>query len=159
VRGSARSAVSDVAFYHLQRKSLEEALPELLEKVLQRGLRALVLTGSAERAEALNDLLWTYSREGFLPHGIAADGHAGEQPIFLTEREENPNQASVLLLVDGGNPGYFASFDRCLDLFDGNDEAAVVAARQRWAAAKAAGHSLTYWQQGERGGWEKKAEA
>jgi DNA polymerase III subunit chi len=42
-----------------------------------------------------------------------------------------------------------------LDLFDGNDEAALAAARRRWAAAKAAGHALSYWQQGARG-WEKK---
>ena len=151
--------MTDVAFYHLQRKSLEEALPELLEKVVQRGMRAMVLTGSAERAEALNDRLWTYSREGFLPHGTAKDGNASEQPIFLGEREENPNQATVLLLVDGGATEFLAGFERCLDLFDGNDETAVAAARQRWTMAKAAGHKLTYWQQGERGGWEKKAEA
>ncbi len=32
----------------------------------------------------------------------------------------------------------------------------VQAARARWTAAKSAGHTLTYWQQGARG-WEKKA--
>jgi DNA polymerase-3 subunit chi len=42
------------------------------------------------------------------------------------------------------------------DLFDGGDPAAVAAARQRWTAARAGGHTLTYWQQGPRG-WEKKA--
>ena len=49
----------------------------------------------------------------------------------------------------------WASIDRVFDLFDGNDEAAVAAARGRWKAAKAAGHSLTYWQQGARG-WVKQ---
>ena len=49
-----------------------------------------------------------------------------------------------------------AQFDRMFDLFDGSDPAAVQAARQRWVAAKAAGHTIAYWLQGERG-WEKKA--
>jgi len=49
-----------------------------------------------------------------------------------------------------------ASFTRCVDLFDGNDPAAVEAARERWRQAQAAGHNLTYWQQTQ-AGWEKKA--
>ncbi len=150
--------MTDVAFYHLQRKRLEEALPELLDKVLQNGLRAVVLGGSAERVEALDTLLWTYAKESFLPHGSRALGSAAEQPVYLTDTEENPNGATVLVLVDGGGGEFLTGFDRCLDLFDGNDEAAVAAARQRWQAARAANHTLTYWQQGERG-WEKKAEA
>jgi DNA polymerase-3 subunit chi len=40
-------------------------------------------------------------------------------------------------------------------MFDGNDDAAVEAARQRWSVASTAGHSLTYWQQTV-AGWEKR---
>jgi DNA polymerase-3 subunit chi len=42
-------------------------------------------------------------------------------------------------------------------MFDGNDYEAVTSARARWKTYKAAGHDLTYWQQTDRGGWEKKA--
>ena len=107
---------------------------------------------------ALDTALWTYAKESFLPHGTSGSGRAGEQPVYLTDREENPNKAEVLVLVEGGGEAFLAGFARCLDLFDGNDEGAVAAARARWAAAKAAGHPLTYWQQGERG-WERKAQA
>jgi DNA polymerase-3 subunit chi len=48
-----------------------------------------------------------------------------------------------------------AEFTRVFDLFDGNDETSVAAARARWSSRKAAGHVLTYWQQGEKG-WERK---
>ncbi len=145
--------MTEIGFYHLQREALETALPKLLEKVLARGLRAVVLAGSAERMSALDDRLWTYSREGFLPHGKAGDGFAADQPIYLTTEPENPNGATVLVLVDGVDAEFKDSFARCVDMFDGRDEAAVQAARQRWQAAKAAGHDITYWQQGERGGW------
>lgn len=151
--------MTEIAFYHLQRQRLEEALPLLLEKAYAAGLRAVVLAGSDERTEALDSLLWTYRRDAFLPHGKRGAGREAEQPIFITDQEENPNGASLLFIVDGAaSEAYVGSFARCFDLFDGNDEQAVAAARERWRRAKAGGHRLTYWQQGEQSGWQKKAE-
>jgi len=147
--------MTDIGFYHLKRSPLERALPRLLEKVLGAGKRAVVMAGSEERVEALNTVLWTYDPGSFLPHGSAADGNAGEQPIWLTARDENPNEAQILVLADGAVSDRVEAFERCLEMFDGNDEAAVAAARERWQAYQAGGHSVTYWQQTERG-WEKK---
>ena len=92
----------------------------------------------------------------WLPHGSQAMGEADRQPIWLTaEDAPAPNGARFLVLVDGADSARLAEYDRVLDLFDGGDPAAMAAARQRWSAAKAAGHALSYWQQGARG-WEKK---
>lgn len=148
--------MTDIAFYHLTRKPLEAALPELLEKVVERGLKAVVRAGSDERVASLNDLLWTYRKDGFLPHGAAVDGNGEQQPIWLTAGTDNPAGAPVLLLVDGVMADDLGEFDRCLDLFDGRDDDAVAGARDRWRAARAGGHSVTYWKQGDRG-WEKGA--
>lgn len=149
--------MTDVRFYHLQRRTLEETLPQLLEKILERGSRAVVMAGSDERVEALAAYLWTYSQRGFLPHGTARDGSASEQPVWLTAAEENPNGADVLVLTDGAASSDVGGFKICCELFDGNDDAAVQAARARWKDYASAGHAVTYWQQTERGGWEKKA--
>lgn len=151
--------MTDIGFYHLQRTPLERALPKLLERVIGQGLRAVVIAGSEERVEALNTALWTYQDDSFLPHGSARDGNAEAQPIWLTVEDENPNGASVLVLTDGTDSAVLERFERCVLLFDGTDEAALAAARRRWQAYKAAGHKLTYNQQTEQGGWEKKAEA
>lgn len=148
--------MTDVNFYHLQRSSLEQTLPKLLEKVLQAGKRAVVMARSEERVEALNALLWTYDPNSFLPHGSKADGHAPEQPVWLTTQDENPNGAAVLVLTDGAASARLADYERCLDVFDGRDAGRVADARERWTGYKEAGHAVTYWQQGERG-WEKKA--
>ena len=149
--------MAEIGFYHLTRVPLERALPRLLEKALAGGHRAVVLAGSEERVEALNAALWTYDDAAFLPHGSARDGRAVEQPIWLTATAENPNGATLLALVDGAEPPDLAGYARCINLFDGNDEAAVGRARAQWTALKAAGHGLTYWQQTPSGGWEKKA--
>ena len=150
--------MTDVSFYHLQKVGLERALPKLLEKALERGLRAVVVTGSDERVESLNGALWTYDPASFLPHGAKSDGFPAEQPIYLTtDVAENPNGAKMLVLTDGVSISDISGFDRVLDVFDGNDPEAVEAARARWKALQAAGHALTYWQQTEAGGWDKKA--
>lgn len=149
--------MTEVRFYHLQRRSLEQALPKLLEKTLERGWRAVVLAGSAERVDALNQHLWTYDPASFLPHGARRDGFADAQPVWLTAEDENPNGATVLFQIDGAASNNLSGYDLVCDLFDGNDEEAVMAARDRWKACKAAGHGLTYWQENERGAWEKKA--
>lgn len=149
-------AVTEISFYHLQRQGLEIALSRLLERVLAAGKRAVVLAGSSERVEALNAALWTHDANSFLPHGAATDGSAEEQPVYLTVEEENPAAAGVLVVVDGVTPAYVGGFERCLDLFDGNDTEAVAAARVRWRTYKDSGHEVTYWQQSPEGKWQRK---
>ncbi len=143
--------MAEIRFYHLTRKTLEQVLPELLEKTLERGWRAVVMAGSAERAEALTQHLWTYDPNGFLPHGNAKDGYAAEQPVWLTADDERPNEAAVLFLTDGAQSARLSEYQRICEVFNGNDEASVAEARKRWAVYKSSGHELSYWQQGDRG--------
>src|SRR5512134_967484 len=149
--------MTDVAFYHLQTSTLETALPRLLEKTLAVGKRAVIMAGSAQRVEALALHLWTYDQAAWLPHGTAQDGAAEDQPLWLTDRDENPNGATFLFLTDGADSAHIDAYERCFDLFDARDTQAVEAARARWTARKSAGHAVTYWQQTDRGGWEVKA--
>jgi len=147
--------MAEIGFYHLLSTPLERALPRLLERATGQGLRIVLRAGSPERVEHLNAVLWNYDEASFLPHGSARDGNAAAQPIWLSHEAENPNGAAMLVLVDGVAAADLTGFARCADLFDGNDPAAVAAARDRWRTAGAAGHSLTYWQQTDKG-WEKK---
>jgi DNA polymerase-3 subunit chi len=147
----------EVWFYHLERTSLDQALPELLEKTLARGWRALVRSTARERVEHLDGWLWSYRDDSFLPHGLESEPLAERQPILITTSMDNPNQANALFLIDGAEAGEIAGYERCVLLFDGRDEAAVAAARRRWSTFKAAGCVVSYWRQGEAGGWRKEA--
>ena len=46
--------MTEVLFYHLQNMSLENVLPPLLEKSLERGWRVVVQSTSPERTDALD---------------------------------------------------------------------------------------------------------
>jgi len=147
----------EVWFYHLERTSLDQALPELLEKTLARGWRALVRSTAPERVEHLDGWLWSYREDSFLPHGRHDEPLAERQPVLITLGTENANDAHALFLIDGAEPGDISPYARCVLLFDGRDEAAVAVARQRWAAFRTAGAAVSYWRQGETGGWRKEA--
>jgi DNA polymerase III subunit chi len=148
--------LGEIAFYHLSLTPLDRSLPKLLERAWTQGYRIVVRTASPERVEQLSATLWSYDEAAFLPHGSARDGNAAMQPIWLTHSSENPNGASMLVLVDGVEADDIGSYARCADLFDGNDAGAVEAARSRWRRAREAGHTLTYWQQ-TMSGWERKS--
>ena len=118
------------------------------------GMRAVVLAASDDRVETLASLLWTYRPDSWLPHGTVKDGQAADQPIWLTTLDENPNAADLIVLTEGMVTAQ-SSYQRCLDVFDGNDPDALAGARSRWKDAKSAGHDLHYWQQTETG-WQEK---
>lgn len=149
--------MTDVLFYHLTQSTLEQALPGLLERSVERGWNVVVQTGSQERCDALDAHLWTYRDDSFLGHGTSSDVHAAEQPILLTTDESNLNGAQVRFLVDGASVPDLARYERAVLMFDGLDNDQVAAAREHWKILKNVGHAVTYWLQGEDGRWQRKA--
>ncbi len=147
----------EVWFYHLERSGLDQVLPELLDKTLKRGWKAIVRTPDSARIEHLDSWLWSYRDDAFLAHGRADEPMADRQPVLLTTGQDNPNGAQALFLVDGAEPGDMEGYARCLVLFDGRDEAAVALARRRWSAFKTQALPVSYWRQGAERGWEKQA--
>jgi DNA polymerase-3 subunit chi len=150
--------MTEVLFYHLQGQKLEGVLTPLLEKSLARGWKVVVQGATEERIDALDAHLWTYSDDGFLPHGTWREPDAAAQPVLLALDERNPNEASVRFLIEGAAvPDDAAAYQRLVLVFDGDDDDAVAAARAQWTDAKAKGFTATYWQPDEQGRWVKKA--
>ncbi len=148
--------MTEVHFYHLDTMPLDRVLPTLLEKVLERGWRAVVHTASAERTEALAAALWTYREESFLPPGTPRDGHAADQPVWLTEAGDEPNSPAVRVLVDGLPVGETGALERVIYVFDGRSEEELAQARAQWREARARGLDVVYWQQDQNGRWNRK---
>ena len=148
--------MGEIRLHHLERRRVDQALPALLERTYDEGRRVVVRASSQEMVEALNDRLWTYDDASFLPHGAAGDGDPMSQPIFLTTKVENPNAATMLVLLAGAemSPDDEA-FDPVVRLFDGRDEEALAEARREWKRLKDEGRALSYWREGEDGGWER----
>lgn len=152
----------EVMFYQLLHAPLERALPQLLEKTLERNWRAVVQAASDDRVAMLDTVLWTYRDDSFLAHGTSAEGDGAEQPVYLTTGEENPNSADIRFFVDGLDMAAILkaapdAYQRAVLMFDGTDDEQLAQARAQWKILKDGGFDLQYWQQKENGGWEKKA--
>jgi DNA polymerase-3 subunit chi len=149
--------MAEVLFYHLTERTLEQALPPLIEKSLERGWNVVIQGNDETRLEALDAHLWSYREDSFLPHGMVRDGTESLQPVFLSTRTDNPNGAAIRFMIDAAEPPDLAAYVRGVYLFDGHDAAALEKARERWTVEKSAGHTVTYWQQQPDGRWTRKA--
>lgn len=151
--------MTETLFYHLERRSLDDVLPGLVERTLERGWRALIKAESADRAAAIDNLLWTYDDQSFLPHAQVGEGDAKRQPVLVTTEDANANEANVLFLVGGAEPPAWdgaEAFTRIVLMFDGRDADSLSRARGAWKSAKDAGHDVTYWKETPSGKFEKQ---
>lgn len=144
-------------FYHLEKSGPERAAGPLLEKCLERGWKVLAVSQNDGRRAQLDEGLWTYSDQSFLPHGQAeaAGLEAARQPILISAKLENANNAEALLLLDGSEAPPDVPFQRCMVMFEGRDEDVRAKARAQFKAAKDAGLTCRYFQQTPQGGWKE----
>lgn len=149
--------MTEIRFYHIQKKSSEVTVFELAERALTRGHRILIRVKDEADAARLNDFLWINNPDSFLPHGTDSDGNADLQPVFLTATNDNPNKSDVLFLMPGSESTGVEAFTLVCDILDGRDEEQIAAGRNRYKDWKAQGHTLSYWQQSETGKWEQKS--
>jgi len=150
--------MTEIFFYQLKGQSLEQVLPPLIQKSLERGWRVAIQAASDERVEALDAHLWTWRDDAFLPHGIWRDAEAAQQPVLLTVNDTNPNGAAVRFVVDGVDvPGDAAAYQRVVMLFDGEDPDALETARARRSKAKEEGFEVAYWLTDKDGRWQRQA--
>jgi len=154
--------LSEVLFYHLERRALDDVLPGMIEKTLERGWRALICVESSDRADAVDNLLWTYNEQTFLPYAQTGECDPKRQPVLITVEEDNANGANVLFLVGGATPPAWdepatKSLTRVVVMFDGRDSEVLARARTAWSAAKAAGNDVTYWKESASGKFEKQS--
>jgi DNA polymerase-3 subunit chi len=136
-----------VDFYHLARSPLERVLPSICEKVLQSGERLLVVAGP-DLLERIDEQLWTWAPESFLPHGR---DRAESQPILLSEAPEPANGASNIALADGQWREEALGFERAFYFFD---DSRTDVARETWRTLKERAEvEPRYWKQDDEGKW------
>lgn len=165
--------MSEWCFYHLETSPIEAALPPLLERCLGVPWRAWVLDRDAERLSRLDQALWTFRDDAFLPHALAGEAADHRQPILLETmpdpallRDQKPrNQASAIFVLDlsiiGVDSPWLRSdqdpgFARISLLFDSADAANLSAARNIWQDARRNNAQMRYFQQDEAGRWSQR---
>ncbi len=146
-----------ISFYHLSKTNLEEALPKLLEKVLETSGKAIVLCGDDSKVKIIDGLLWSVGGKRFIPHATANDNDIEHNPVFVTSKQENPIKANFLVDIKFDGSEYYKDFQRTLLIFNGSSDSELNYARAQWKKLKSENSSeLKYYLQNEKGNWEEK---
>ena len=145
-------------FYHLTRSSAEDTVTSLLGRAVGMGWRIMIRGRDAARLSRLDAQLWLLPENSFLPHGVAGGENDANQPVLLGDGPV-ANAATAMMLLDGAEVALAEaqSLTRVWLIFDGQDEAALAAARNQWKTLTDAGIAAQYWSE-ETGKWQMKAE-
>jgi len=130
-------------FYLIQKARFREEplllVCELARKAFDANLSTLVLARDADQAEQLDDLLWSFDEDAYIPHQLAGDDEDELAPVLIAGPDvDTPMRALVINLRDDAAQG---SFDRVLEVVPA-DESARGPLRERWKQYQARGFDL-----------------
>jgi DNA polymerase-3 subunit chi len=116
----------------------------LVRKARSANCQIVILARDAQQMATLDELMWTFSEQDFLPHVQLDDPLAAQTPILLTtnDRMESPHH-QILINLSDTPPGHFARFERMLEVISA-DEADRAAGRERYRYYRQRGYPLTH---------------
>lgn len=144
-----------VMFYHVVETNKVAVLFELLKKSFESRKRCLVHIDTLENAQQISDQLWRAQDDYILPHGIINEAMPDKQPILLTDKLENVNQADYIFFIGKSDIVEFESYKRCVVIFDDYSDDIKIHFRSEYKRLREQGSPLTYYQQVQ-GKWVAK---
>lgn len=144
----------EYSFYLLQSAAFVNTFARLTDKICASGKRAVVFCENKERLDEFDRVLWTFSTNAFVPHGQSDFGFEADQTVFLTDTIKNPNDSSVLILINNFSYDAWKNFDFEKIIFVFSDDLEKNANSCLNDLQKKQ-QNVNYWQQTQKG-WESK---
>ncbi|MFZ6647343.1 DNA polymerase III subunit chi [Undibacterium sp. TJN25] len=116
----------------------------LIRKARAAKCRIVVFDSDRAQLERLNQALWTFSEQDFLPHVMAGDPLATQTPVVLSASDdaEFPHH-ELLINLTSQTPGSFARFERMIELVS-TSEQDTLSGRERYKFYQQRGYALTH---------------
>jgi len=113
----------------------------LIDMVYRKGRQIYVHTSTEELARTLNEQLWTFKEDSFVPHSLHSE--AIDVPIKIGFDHEPEEHQDVLINLSGQIPHFFSRFDRVAEIVP-VDQNSRKSARENYAYYKERGYVLNY---------------
>jgi DNA polymerase III subunit chi len=127
--------------FHLNVENHLQYTCRLIRKAFSQGMKVVCFGTNIRLLEELDDLLWTFSEDDFLPHVMTGHPEIHNTPIILTNQVEDISHYDLLINLDNYCPPFFARFDRLIEIV-GIDETNKKLARDRYRFYKERGYPL-----------------
>ncbi|MFO0744996.1 MAG: DNA polymerase III subunit chi [Myxococcota bacterium] len=126
-----------VTFYDIAPDQTFALAVKLAQAAWEKEKRLIIRCHDAPHAAALDEHLWVFREDAFLPHEVCDDPQAMKDPtgrIVLTTRDARPIAGDILLQLAPCELGFAGQFEVVIDLVDHSDQARLEASRARYRA-------------------------
>ena len=94
----------------------------LLEKAYKLGHKVFVYCNDHKETETLDELLWTFKPESFIPHNIQGEGPEPPPTIQLGFNNEPRGFEDILLNLHVDIPAFYKKFSRIMEIVSADEE-------------------------------------
>jgi DNA polymerase-3 subunit chi len=134
-----------IDFYLIQDKNPKARLDfacRLIEKAYKSRHRIYIHTENQADAHTLDELLWTFREDSFLPHNLLGDGPEPAPPIQIGYQIKPDKQRDILINLSQGVPEFYTQFSRVIELVS-TDETIQTVCREHYRMYRANGFDIT----------------
>lgn len=144
----------EINIYQAAEGKLVSVVIKLLEKAYASGQKSVFFSPISERIDLIDKTLWTFSTNAFIPHGSYKFGFPEKQPIYFTNKYENPNDANILAITDTLEipDSFMNNFEKIMFIFE--EMSQVEYAHEFYQVLKKNCKYVNYWKQSANG-WIK----
>lgn len=97
----------------------------MAEKAWQRGHRVFIHTDSAEAARHIDDMLWSYRQDSFIPHAMLRERleveESEREPVLVGDGAVEPADIDVLINLAESVPSFATRSTRVAEIVTGDD--------------------------------------
>ena len=119
------TAGPQIDFYVLQEQSPDGRFKlacRIVEKAYRLGHRVYVRTGNSDDTNVLDDLLWTFSQNSFVPHQLSTESDSQGSPVVIGEHPSAAKGTDVVISVADGPVSDFTSYLRIVEIVGYEDD-------------------------------------
>ncbi|MEC7380952.1 MAG: DNA polymerase III subunit chi [Pseudomonadota bacterium] len=144
-------------FYKTAPLEVEKTLYSLVDKALRKEFNSILIFEDEEKLRLVDEFLWTYKQDSFLPHLKIGDALDTELniPIYLTTKDENPFNARIFFSIDGYIPEKVDEFDRLVFIVDSNDRFLNDKYKNYYLEIKSDFKDIVFYKKSEDGLWKE----
>ncbi len=113
----------------------------LVEKAWNAGHRVCINTETQQDAAHIDNLLWTFNEQSFIPHDLAEKSHPDITPVSISVKLNKSEEHDVLVNLASSIPECFSQFERLLEPVD-KDEKNRSASRERYRYYRDCGYTI-----------------
>jgi DNA polymerase-3 subunit chi len=137
--------MTEVLFVEVTTSRLELRACEIAEEIYGRGETLQILASDPTQASRLDDLLWAFRPDSFIPHGmLEPNGSNPGLPVVISTREHTVPGIRHLLMLEFSSPEFLRSFTQAIHLVVVDNRERREASRKYWVQLRNAGFVLRH---------------